>query len=79
MMNSIVEAGEKWLKSGAALKVGKAILSSRAGIVGVGVGAAAGLGYLAYSYLTREKKNDIVEIEDISNNNPEVEGNKIVI
>lgn len=58
-MSNIVHTGGKALKTAVALRVGKAILTKRVilfglGAVGIGVLAAAGTGYMVYNLVTRE-------------------------
>lgn len=60
-MRNIVRSGEKALKSAVALRVGKAILTKRVilfgiGAVGIVVLAAAGTGYMVYSLVARENR-----------------------
>lgn len=78
--STIVELGKKYLKGKVALKAGKYLLSKRVGFVGLGIGAAAGAGYLAYNYFSnRRKYDDITHIDDIDNNNPEIDGDKKIV
>lgn len=60
-MSNIVHSGGKALKTAVALRVGKAILTKRVilfgiGLAGIGVLAAAGTGYVVYSLVTRENR-----------------------
>lgn len=60
-MSNIVHTSGKALKTAVALKVGKAILTKRVilfgiGLAGIGVLAAAGTGYMVYSIVTRDDK-----------------------
>jgi hypothetical protein len=54
--NSIINLGKKYLKGKVALKAGKAVLNKRTGLIGLGVGAVAGAGYLAYSLINKNKR-----------------------
>lgn len=79
--STIVNFGKKYLKGKVALKAGKALLNKRTGLIGLGIGAAAGAGYLAYSLINKDKrrKEDITNIDDIENNNPEIPGDKKIV
>ncbi len=79
--SSIVNLGKKYLKGKVALKAGKAVLNKRTGLIGLGVGAVAGAGYLAYTFINKNKrkKPDITYIDDIENNNPEIPGDKKIV
>jgi hypothetical protein len=79
--SSIVNLGKKYLKGKVALKAGKALLNKRTGLIGLGIGAVAGAGYLTYSLLNKNKrkKEDITHIDDIENNNPEIPGDKKIV
>lgn len=87
--STIVEFGKKYLKGKVALKAGKALLNKRTGMIGLGVGAAAGVGYLAYTLINKNKesikntfkkgKSDITHIDDIDDNHPEVSGEKKIV
>lgn len=79
--SSIVNFGKKYLKGKVALKAGKALMNKRTGLIGLGIGAVAGAGYLAYSLINKNKrqKDDITHIDDIQNNNPEIPGDKKIV
>ncbi|MCM4161551.1 hypothetical protein FHG64_11590 [Antarcticibacterium flavum] len=79
--SSIINLGKKYLKGKVALKAGKAVLNKRTGLIGLGVGAVAGAGYLAYSLINKNKrkKADITHIDDIENNNPGIPGDKKIV
>lgn len=53
--NTIIDLGKKYLKGKVVLKAGKALLTKRAGFIGLGIGAAAGAGYLAYTLISKNK------------------------
>ncbi|MDT0651641.1 hypothetical protein [Autumnicola edwardsiae] len=57
--SDLVAMGGKLLAKATAFKVGKT-LATRGGVIGVGVAAAAGVGYLAYQYV----QNNSDEIND---------------
>lgn len=61
-------------------KIGKTALK-RGGFVGLGIGAAAGLGYLAYNlYENRNRRKKYLnEIEEIDYNSPGVPGEKTIV
>lgn len=77
--DTIVELGKKYLKGKVAIKAGKYLLTRRAGFLGLGIGAAAGAGYLAYNYFSKRKNDNITHIEDIDGNNPEIDGEKKIV
>lgn len=52
--STIVDLGKKYLKSKVILKAGKALITKRAGFIGLGIGAAAGVGYLAYNLINKK-------------------------
>ncbi|MGY5846482.1 hypothetical protein ACW6QP_03615 [Salegentibacter sp. HM20] len=62
-MNKFTRKTKKWGKRALAFKVGKYALR-KGGIVGVGVGAAAGAAYLAYKFAKdcRKKNKPLNEI-----------------
>lgn len=72
-MNDKIESTGKWIAGLLAAKAGKKIIA-KGGIIGLGVGAAAGGAYLGYKLLKRLKSQ-----EDISNNHHEVEGKKKIV
>ena len=78
-MSDIMNAGLKWGKRALALKLGKTAIK-RGGIVGVGIGAVIGAGYLAYNLLeNRKRRQNLKPVEDISNNHPGAQGEKQII
>lgn len=78
-MSDIMNAGLKWGKRALALKLGKTAIK-RGGIVGVGIGAVIGAGYLAYNLLeNRKRRQNLKPVEDISKNHPEAKGEKQII
>lgn len=81
-MSILVDKGVKWGKTALALKLGKTAVK-RGGLLGIGMGAVAGAGYLAYNFYTKKKKaaqhGKIKRIDNIENNHPEVEGDKNIV
>lgn len=87
-MSTLIDKGVKWGKSALALKLGKTVIK-RGGFIGIGAGAVAGAGYLAYNYFEKKKRAAAEEkarhakirrIDNIDANHPGIEGdNKIVI
>jgi len=78
-MSDIMNAGLKWGKRALALKLGKTAIR-RGGIVGVGIGAVIGAGYLAYNLMeNRKRRQNLKPVEDISKNHPETKGDKQII
>ena len=78
-MSDIMNAGLKWGKRALALKLGTTAIK-RGGIVGVGIGAVIGAGYLAYNLLeNRKRRQNLKPVEDISKNHPEAKGEKQII
>ncbi len=80
-MNSLVNSGIKWGQRALVVKIGRTALK-RGGLVGLGLGAAAGVGYLAYNlYENRQKKRKryLNEIEDVDYNSPGVSGEKTIV
>lgn len=87
-MSKITSAGGKLLKKAVALRVGKALLTKPVAMAGLGIGAVAGVGYLAYSFFDKKKKEKEVEqarrdhlrrIEDIDDNHPGISGDKKIV
>tara|TARA_Y100000034_G_scaffold85338_1_gene102355 strand:+ start:324 stop:545 length:222 start_codon:yes stop_codon:yes gene_type:complete len=72
MKNQIKKTG-KWAVGYLAAKAGKKVVA-KSGVVGLGIGAAAGLGYLGYK-LFRKKKEE----NDISENYHEIKGEKKIV
>lgn len=83
-MNNMINSGMKWGQRALVMKIGKTALK-RGGIIGVGVGALAGAGYLAYNLLEKRKRKeevrrqDLTRIDDINDNNPEISGDKKIV
>lgn len=78
-LNEIAQKGEKLIKSALAIKVGKAALK-RGGIVGVSLGAAAGVGYLAYRYFKKNKQEEKhIETKEVNTLNPDIETEKKIV
>lgn len=77
--NKLVELGKKYFKGKMALKAGKALLNRRTGFIGLGIGAAAGAGYLAYNLISKRRNNNLTRIDDIEDNNPEIKGEKKIV
>ncbi|MGY5850043.1 hypothetical protein [Salegentibacter sp. F14] len=55
-MKGIGVKGVKWAKRALAVKLGKTAVK-KGGLVGVGIGAAAGLGYLVWSFSKKCKNS----------------------
>ena len=79
-MSDIMNKGLKWGKRALALKLGKTAIR-RGGIMGVGIGAVVGAGYLAYNFFeNRKRRENLKPVEDISRNHPEAKGeNQIIV
>ncbi|MDT0643068.1 hypothetical protein RM553_09535 [Zunongwangia sp. F363] len=71
-MSDLLATGSKFLAKGAIFKAGKKVVTN-GGVLGAALGAAAGVGYLAYKIF--KKKNE----EDLSKNYKEVKGDKKII
>jgi len=87
-MGKIATLGGGLLKKAVVARIGKAILTKPVAMAGLGVGAVAGLGYLAYSYLdkkNKEKKEEearrehISRIDDIDENYHGISGDKKIV
>ena len=87
-MSKIAAVGGNLLKKAVALRIGKALLTKPVAIAGLGIGAVAGVGYLAYSYLDKrkkEKKEDetnqehLRRIDDIEDNHHGIDGKKKIV
>ena len=72
MKNQIKKTG-KWAVGYLAAKAGKKVVA-KSGVVGLGIGAAAGLGYLGYKLFRKEKEEN-----DISENYHEIKGEKKIV
>lgn len=78
--STIVNFGKKYLTAKVVAKAGKALLTKRTGLIGLGIGAAAGAGYLAYSLVSKNKgKKNLTKIDDIEGNNHELKGDKKIV
>lgn len=86
-MSTLINKGAKWGKRALALKLGKTAVK-RGGLLGVGIGAVAGAGYLAYNLYENRKKSaaaekarraEIRRIDDIEENHPGIEGDKTIV
>jgi len=87
-MSKIAAVGGSLLKKAVALRIGKALLTKPIAMAGLGVGAVAGAGYLAYSYFDKRNKNKkqkeakqehLRRIDDIDDNHPGISGDKKII
>lgn len=58
-MSKITAAGGSLLKKAVALRVGKALLTKPVATAALGIGAVAGVGYLAYSFFDKRKKKKL--------------------
>ncbi|QED38786.1 hypothetical protein FK178_14140 [Antarcticibacterium arcticum] len=78
-MSNIMDKGMKWGKRALALKLGKSAIR-RGGVVGVGIGAVVGAGYLAYNFFeNRKRRENLKPVEDISQNNRDAAGQKQIV
>lgn len=78
--STIVNLGKKYLTGKVIAKAGKTLLTKRTGLIGLGIGAAAGAGYFAYSLFSKNKgKKDLTKIENIEDNNHELKGDKKIV
>ena len=87
-MSKIATAGGNLLKKAVALRVGKALLTKPVAMAGLGIGAVAGVGYLAYSFFNKKKKEkeeeqtrneNLRRIDDIDDNHPGINGDKKIV
>lgn len=87
-MSKIAAVGGNLIKKAVALRIGKALLTKPVAMAGLGIGAVAGVGYLAYTFFDKrksEKKEDetkqehLRRIDDIDDNHPEISGDKKII
>ena len=87
-MSKIAVVGGNLLKKAVALRVGKALLTKPVAMAGLGVGAVAGVGYLAYTFFgkkNKEKKEEearrehLRRIDDIDDNHPGIDGDKKIV
>lgn len=87
-MSKLVAVGGNLLKKAVVLRVGKALLTKPVAMAGLGIGAVAGVGYLAYSFFgkkSKEKKEEearrenLRRIDDIDENHPGVSGDKKIV
>lgn len=78
-MSNIMDKGMKWGKRALALKLGKTAIR-RGGVVGIGIGAVVGAGYLAYNLIENQKRRkNLKPVEDISRNNRDAAGQKQIV
>ncbi len=74
-----MDKGMKWGKRALALKLGKTVIR-RGGVVGIGIGAIVGAGYLAYNMIENQKRRkNLKPVEDISQNNRDAAGQKQIV
>lgn len=87
-MSKITAIGGNLLKKAVVLRIGKALLTKPVAMAGLGVGAVAGVGYLAYNFLDKRKKEKQEEearrehlrrIDDIDDNHPGISGDKKIV
>lgn len=87
-MSKIVTAGGNLLKKAVVLRIGKALLTKPVAMAGLGIGAVAGVGYLAYNFFDKKKKekeeeqarrDHINRIEDIDDNHLGISGDKKIV
>jgi uncharacterized membrane protein YebE (DUF533 family) len=87
-MGKIAAVGGNLLKKAVALRVGKALLTKPVAMAGLGVGAVAGVGYLAYTFFdkkNKEKKEEearrenLRRIDDINDNHPGIDDDKKIV
>lgn len=87
-MSKIASVGGNLLKKAVALRVGKALLTKPVAMAGLGIGAAAGAGYLAYSFIDKKKKEKQAEnarrekirrIDNIDDNHPGIDGDRKIV
>lgn len=87
-MSKIAAVGGNLFKKAVALRVGKVLLTKPVAMAGLGIGAAAGVGYLAYSLLDKKNKQKKEEearrehlrrIDDIDENHPEIDSDKKIV
>lgn len=87
-MSKITAIGGNLLKKAVVLRIGKALLTKPVAMAGLGVGAVAGVGYLAYNFLDKRKKDKQEEearrehlrrIDDIDDNHPGISGDKKIV
>lgn len=87
-MSKITAAGGSLLKKAVALRVGKALLTKPVATAALGIGAVAGVGYLAYSFFDKKKKEKVEKqargeyinrLDDIDDNHPGISGDKKIV
>ncbi len=87
-MGKIAAIGGNLLKKAVALRVGKVLLTKPVAMAGLGIGAVAGVGYLAYSLIDKKKKEkrnqeardqNLTKIENIDDNYPGIDGDKKIV
>ncbi|MDT0678011.1 hypothetical protein [Autumnicola musiva] len=72
-MSSLLTTGSKFLAKGAIFRAGRKVVMN-GGVLGATLGAAAGVGYLAYKIFKKQN-----EEEDLSKNHKEVKGDKKIV
>lgn len=77
-LNEIAKKSEKILKSALAMKIGKTALK-RTGIVGVGIGAAAGAGYLIFRYFKKQPIQKPIMAKDTPPINSKIQTEKKIV
>lgn len=77
-MSNLIHTSGKWVARAAALKLGKAAMR-KGGVIGIGIGAVVGVGYLAYNFIKKRKDGDLTRIDDINDNNHELKGDKKIV
>lgn len=71
-MKNILEKGGNWAKRAVVTRIGRNTMK-RGGILGVGIGAAAGLAYLAYNY-AKNHRHDQAQPTAINKVSPSEKG-----
>lgn len=74
----IVRIGQKFMTRALALKVGRAAVK-KGGVMGIGLAAVFGAGYLAYNLFKKRDTRSLRRIDDIEENNHELEGDKKIV
>lgn len=74
----IAKVSQKFMTKALALKVGRALVK-RGGVMGVGLAAVFGAGYLAYNLFKKRDSRHIRRIDDIEGNSNELQGDKKIV
>ncbi|HEY9185940.1 MAG TPA: hypothetical protein VIM94_11500 [Salegentibacter sp.] len=74
-MKNLRAKGKKWAKRALALKLGKTAVK-KGGILGVGLGAAAGVAYLAWNY---NKKCKQIQADKSADNEITIDKEKKIV